>query len=70
MSLPWREIADLRALGELGLVRGIGFKLDEIALGRPASADAVAHLRGLADSCDLPRFLAELDALAGAVTDV
>ncbi len=70
VSLPWREIADLRALGELGLVRGIGFKLDEIALGRPASADAVAHLRGLADSCDLPRFLAELDALAGAVTDV
>ncbi|MGI3903971.1 MAG: hybrid sensor histidine kinase/response regulator [Janthinobacterium lividum] len=69
VSLPRREIADLRTLGELGLLRGIGFKLDEIALDRPTSAAAVTRLRNLADTCDLPRFMAELDALAGAGAD-
>ncbi|RYC29052.1 response regulator [Lichenibacterium minor] len=64
ITLPPRDIADLRALGELGLVRGIGFKLDEIALDDPGRGPAVARLRGLAQSCDLPRFMAELEALA------
>ncbi len=70
-ALQPRDIADLRMLGELGLLRGIGFKLDEIALGDaaddPARTAAVERLRGLAERCDLPRFMAELDALTERV---
>jgi signal transduction histidine kinase/DNA-binding NarL/FixJ family response regulator len=48
-----RQLAKLRELGEIGHVRGVLAKLDEIGAARPSAGPILAHLRRLAEDCDL-----------------
>ena len=61
--LARRHLDDLSELGALGFMRGIEFKLDEIAAERPDASAIVNRLRTFVDGCDLPRYMAALDAL-------
>ncbi|VFU09732.1 ATP-binding protein [Methylocella tundrae] len=62
-QLTAHHLADLTELGALGFVRGIQFKLDEIAAENPDARPVVERLRELVENCDLPRYMAELDVL-------
>ena len=63
MILLRRHLHDLTELGELGFLRGIEFKLDEIVSENPESGAVVERLRALIDQCDLPRYMAALGAM-------
>lgn len=59
------DIKDLVELGELGFVRGIRTKLDEILSREPRALTTIEQLRSLIDQCDLRGYTAILHALAG-----
>ena len=57
------HLADLNELGAIGFLRGIEFKLDEIAAESPDALPTVERLRAFVDSCDLARYMDELDLM-------
>jgi len=62
---PARQVEELIDLGELGYIRAIQIKLDEIGSEYPEHRDFVAQMRSLIDRFDLDRYMATLKALHG-----
>ncbi|PSO20650.1 ATP-binding protein [Bradyrhizobium sp. MOS003] len=60
---PSRHIEALIGLGQIGYVRGIQLKLDEIGNEHPEHADFVAQMRSLVDRFDLDQYMATLKTL-------
>lgn len=60
---PARHIEALIGLGQLGYVKGIQLKLDEIGAEHPEHANFVAQMRSLVDRFDLDRYMATLKTL-------
>jgi hypothetical protein len=60
---PVKYIEELIGLGQLGYIRAIQLKLDEIGSEHPEHADFVAQMRGLIDRFDLDQYMATLKAL-------
>jgi len=60
---PARHIEALIGLGQIGYVRGIQLKLDEIGNEHPEHADFVAQMRSLVDRFDLDQYMATLKTL-------
>lgn len=56
-------LQSLKHMGEIGHIRGILIKLDEIATAEPATISTLNHLRRLAEDCDLETYNAMLEAL-------
>jgi hypothetical protein len=61
---PAEHLLSLRYLGQIGHMRGILSKLDEIGQTHPATAPVVSYLRDLAEACDLERYGDTLEALS------
>jgi len=57
------QLDRLRQLGEIGHVRGILAKLDEIGRQQPAAGTILATLRRLAEDCDLDGYRDVIEAL-------
>jgi len=57
------QIGQLRALGQIGHVRGIRTKLDEIETETPALAPVTARLRALVDKFELVQYDAVLESM-------
>ena len=62
---PRRHIDDLRQLGQIGYVRGIQAKLTEIESEAPGHRAFVAEMRTLVENCEMTRYMAALEGLAG-----
>jgi CheY-like chemotaxis protein len=63
-TIPSKDhLARLHRLGEIGHVRGILAKLDEIGATQPAAAPTLAYLRRLAENCDLDKYKDTIEAL-------
>jgi hypothetical protein len=61
---PWPEHLDaLSQLGQIGHLRGILLKLDEIDTQQPGAAPTLAALRRLTEDCDLAGFRNALKGL-------
>jgi CheY-like chemotaxis protein len=60
---PPRHIEELIGLGQIGYVKGIQLKLDEIGSEHPEHADFVAQMRSLVDRFDLDQYMATLKTL-------
>ncbi|MBH5370802.1 hybrid sensor histidine kinase/response regulator [Bradyrhizobium glycinis] len=60
---PLRHIEALIGLGQIGYVKGIQLKLDEIRSEHPEHADFVAQMRSLVDRFDLDLYMATLKTL-------
>lgn len=60
---PVRHIEELIGLGQIGYVKGIELKLDEIGSEHPEHADFVAKMRFLVDRFDLDQYMATLKTL-------
>ena len=60
---PVKYIEELIGLGQLGYIRAIQLKLDEIGSEYAEHADFVAQMRGLIDRFDLDQYMATLKAL-------
>jgi len=60
---PVRHIEALIGLGQIGYVKGIQLKLDEIGNEHPEHADFVAQMRSLVDRFDLEQYMATLKTL-------
>jgi signal transduction histidine kinase/purine-cytosine permease-like protein/ActR/RegA family two-component response regulator len=60
---PLRHIEALIGLGQIGYVKGIHLKLDEIGSEHPEHADFVAQMRSLVDRFDLDQYMATLKTL-------
>ena len=60
---PVRHIEELIGLGQIGYVKGIQLKLDEIGSEHPEHADFVAQMRALVDRFDLDQYMATLKTL-------
>ncbi|MDI4232828.1 ATP-binding protein [Bradyrhizobium sp. Arg237L] len=60
---PVKYIEELIGLGQLGYIRAIQLKLDEIGTEYPEHADFVAQMRSLVDRFDLDQYMATLKAL-------
>ncbi|WP_439364922.1 ATP-binding protein [Bradyrhizobium sp. DASA03005] len=60
---PQRHIEALIGLGQIGYVKGIQLKLDEIGSEHPEHADFVAQMRSLVDRFDLDQYMATLKTL-------
>ncbi|MEA2950190.1 MAG: hypothetical protein QOI40_5520, partial [Alphaproteobacteria bacterium] len=60
---PVRHIEALIGLGQIGYVRGIQLKLDEIGSEHPEHADFVAQMRTLVDRFDLDQYMTTLKTL-------
>ncbi|PIT05054.1 ATPase [Bradyrhizobium nitroreducens] len=60
---PARHIEALIGLGQIGYVKGIQLKLDEIGGEHPEHADFVAQMRFLVDRFDLDQYMATLKTL-------
>jgi CheY-like chemotaxis protein len=60
INIPPRDLEELKHLGEIGHVRGIEAKLDELAVIAPHHAPLIAQLRSLVASFDLRGFNAAL----------
>ncbi len=58
-----RDVEELIDLGQMGYIRAIQIKLDEMAAEQPEYADFVAHMRSLIDRFDLDQFMATLKTL-------
>jgi CheY-like chemotaxis protein len=61
---PPAHLARLGQLGQIGHIRGILAMLDEIGIEQPSAAPTLAHLRRLAEDCDLEGYKDTLEALA------
>lgn len=63
-NLPSTESLDmLRQLSQMGYIRGIRAKLDDIELQEPHAADFVAHMRELVTDFDIKRYEQLLEAV-------
>ncbi|QOZ28010.1 ATP-binding protein [Bradyrhizobium sp. CCBAU 51753] len=60
---PVQYVEELIGLGQLGYVRAIQLKLDEIGSEQPEHADFVGQMRTLIDRFDLDQFMATLKTL-------
>lgn len=60
---PARQVEELISLGQLGYIRAIQVKLDEIGFEYPEHSDFVSQMRSLIDRFDLDRYMAILKAL-------
>ena len=60
---PVRHVEELIGLGQLGYIKGIRVKLDEIANDLPEHAGFVAEMRTLIDRFDLDQYMATLKTL-------
>ena len=70
---PWKPSRDLRppiehveeliSLGQMGYIRAIQLKLDEIGMDHPEHAEFVAQMRSLVDRFDLDQYMATLKTL-------
>jgi CheY-like chemotaxis protein len=64
LSVPApHDIDELIRLGQIGYIRAIRDKLGEIAARAPAHQEFVAQLQAVVSGCDLPRYLAMLEAV-------
>jgi CheY-like chemotaxis protein len=62
---PARHIEDLINLGQLGYIRAIQLKLDEIGVDCPEHKDFVSEMRSLINRFDLDRYMTTLKTLHG-----
>ncbi|MGJ5035793.1 hybrid sensor histidine kinase/response regulator [Bradyrhizobium sp. HKCCYLRH3059] len=60
---PLNYVEELMSLGQIGYIRAIQLKLDEIRKAHPEHADFVAHMRTLVDRFDLDQYMATLKTL-------
>ena len=60
---PVKHIEELIGLGQIGYVRAIQLKLDEIGGEHPEHTDFVAQMRWLVDRFDLDQYMATLKTL-------
>jgi CheY-like chemotaxis protein len=60
---PVRYVEELIGLGQLGYIRAIQVKLDEIGTDYPEHADFVSQMRSLIDRFDLDQYMATLKTL-------
>jgi hypothetical protein len=60
---PSDRVDELLALGQLGYIRAIQVKLDEIGADHPEHSDFVSEMRTLVDRFDLDRYMATLKTL-------
>jgi CheY-like chemotaxis protein len=60
---PVKYVEELIGLGQLGYIRAIQLKLDEIGHEHPEHADFVAQMRALIDRFDLDQYMANLKTL-------
>jgi signal transduction histidine kinase/CheY-like chemotaxis protein len=60
---PVRHVEELISLGQMGYIRAIQLKLDEIGTDHPEHADFVAQMRSLVDRFDLDQYMATLKTL-------
>ena len=58
-----RDVEELIDLGQMGYIRAIQLKLEEMATDQPEHADFVAQMRALIDRFDLDQFMANLKTL-------
>jgi hypothetical protein len=58
-----RDIEELLDLGEMGYIRAIQAKLDEIGNENPEHAGFASQMRSLIDCFDVDQFMATLKAL-------
>ncbi len=60
---PLNYVEELMGLGQIGYIRAIQLKLDEIRSAHPEHADFVSQMRALIDRFDLDQYMATLKAL-------
>jgi signal transduction histidine kinase/purine-cytosine permease-like protein/ActR/RegA family two-component response regulator len=60
---PVKHVEELIGLGQLGHIRGIQIKLDEISADYPEHTDFVSQMRFLIDRFDLDQYMATLKTL-------
>jgi CheY-like chemotaxis protein len=60
---PLRYVVELMGLGQIGYVRAIQIKLDEIGSAHPEHVDFVTQMRALIDRFDLDQYMATLKTL-------
>ena len=60
---PVKHVEELIGLGQMGYIRAIQVKLDEIGRTYPEHADFVSHMRSLIDRFDLDQYMAILKTL-------
>ena len=60
---PVKYVEELIGLGQMGYIRAIQLKLDEIGNDHPEHADFVAQMRLLIDRFDLDQYMATLKTL-------
>ena len=58
-----QDVEELIDLGQMGYIRAIQVKLDEIGTDHPEHADFVAQMRSLIDRFDLDQYMATLKIL-------
>jgi hypothetical protein len=58
-----KHVEELIGLGQIGYIRAIEAKLDEIGGAHPEHADFVAQMRSLVDRFDLDQYMATLKTL-------
>lgn len=58
-----KYVEELMSLGQMGYIRAIQLKLDEIDIDHPEHADFVAQMRSLVDRFDLDQYMATLKTL-------
>jgi hypothetical protein len=58
-----RHVEELINLGQIGHIRAIQLKLDEIGLDHPEHADFVLQMHSLVDRFDLDQYMATLKTL-------
>jgi hypothetical protein len=63
---PGRDIDELIRLGEIGHVRRILEKLDEIESGSPECGDFITRIRLIVNAFDLKRYASALEEVRGA----
>jgi hypothetical protein len=60
---PVKHVEELIGLGQLGYIRAIQLKLDEIGTDYPEHTDFVSQMRSLIDRFDLDQYMATLKTL-------
>jgi hypothetical protein len=60
---PVKHVEELIGLGQIGYIRGIQVKLDEIGTECPEHAEFVSQMRWLVDRFDLDQYMATLKTL-------
>ena len=60
---PLKAVEELIGLGQIGYIKGIQIKLDEIGSEHPEHAEFVSQMRSLVDRFDLDQYMATLKTL-------